>query len=375
MEREKETIEKTTAETAETNQTEKPKKKKKGWKIPLVILIVLLTPIIVAFVILYGRIATIASVEHVDQDFYKITYKQNYHLDKLIQADIDDEKKLYDFLSEEFFFGYPISSGNMDKYACSSFIAKASDGGYLAGRNFDYPGTEELLVYTDPDDGYASYSMTDLNVLGVGEPDGLDPLSLMGRAAMLAAPYLPLDGMNEKGLMVSILELDAGEIHQRTEKHDVMINIAMRLLLDRAENVEQALKLLESIDIQTINGHSHHLFICDKSGKSVVVEWKYAKMTVVDDQPCVTNFWLSNSNDKNGRLGYCDRYDKLADWIDTHSSTTYEEAMNLLSDVRQDNQYAVTEWSSVYHLNDFSVDVAVNMEYDKVYHFTTKDFN
>ncbi|MBQ1555784.1 MAG: linear amide C-N hydrolase [Clostridia bacterium] len=361
-------------QTVETNIKTTGKKKKTWLWVLLIVLGILLTPLMAGFIVLYGRIATVASVQYVGQDFYTIHFQQDYKLDKLMESDISDEYALYDFLSREMFFGYPLSSANADKYACSSFLVRTPDGSYAAGRNFDYPGTEELLVYTDPADGYASYSMTDLNVIGVGEPDGLEPQSLIGKIAMLASPYLPLDGMNEKGLMVSILELDAGEIHQRTEKHDVMINVAIRLLLDRAENVEEALELLEGIDIHTINGHSHHLFICDKSGRSVVVEWRNAQMKVVENQPIVTNFWLSTRQNKESYLGFCERYDTLADWIANHPTTTYEEAMTLLDAVQQDDAFAVTEWSAVYHLNDFAVDVAVNREFDKVYHFTIQDF-
>ena len=63
-----------------TNRTEKPKKKRKGLKILLIVLIVLLIPMIVVTVILYSRLATIASFEHVDQDLYKITIKQDYFM-------------------------------------------------------------------------------------------------------------------------------------------------------------------------------------------------------------------------------------------------------------------------------------------------------
>ncbi|MBN2335138.1 hypothetical protein JXL21_06220, partial [Candidatus Bathyarchaeota archaeon] len=84
---------------------------------------------------------------------------------------------------------------------CTVFYACGENGGPLMGRNFDFPSNPALLLYTDPPDGYASVSMVDLGYFGYSltslpEPDSLDSL--------LAAPYMPFDGMNEKGLVVGM---------------------------------------------------------------------------------------------------------------------------------------------------------------------------
>jgi hypothetical protein len=52
----------------------------------LIVLILLLTPIIAAVVVLYGRLATIASFEHVDQVFYRVTVKQDYFPDEVLET-------------------------------------------------------------------------------------------------------------------------------------------------------------------------------------------------------------------------------------------------------------------------------------------------
>lgn len=265
----------TTAST-ENEKSGKAKKSRKKWVL-LIILIVLLTPIIVAFVVLNSRIATIASAELVEQDLYKITIKQDYFLDDVLEADISDYNELIRFINHKMYFG------------CSSFLARTPEGKYIAGRNYDYPETGELVFYTNPSDGFASISMTEFGALGFNDLSDTTPDSLFGKSIMLMALYCTMDGVNEKGVMVSILQLTPGAAHPRTEKPDIGLFVAIRLILDRAESVDHAIEMLEKYDI-------------------------------------------------------------------------YEGS-----------EYP-TQWSAVYQLNDFSMDITIDRHYDKVYHFTADDF-
>lgn len=51
-----------------------------------------------------------------------------------------------------------------------------------------------------------------------------------------------------------------------------------------------------------------------------------------------------------------------------------EIQMNDLSISQPEGGYP-TQWSSVYYLNDFSMDITIDRNYDKVYRFTAEDFN
>ena len=46
-----------------------------------------------------------------------------------------------------------------------------------------------------------------------------------------------VDGMNEKGLTASLLDVDFGEEHMHTDNPDLTVTMAIRLLLDRAAAV------------------------------------------------------------------------------------------------------------------------------------------
>jgi len=52
--------------------------------------------------------------------------------------------------------------------------------------------------------------MTEQRAIGIGEQFGIPSDSFIGKASMLIVPYCTMDGVNEKGVMVSVLELTPG---------------------------------------------------------------------------------------------------------------------------------------------------------------------
>ena len=64
----------------------------------------------------------------------------------------------------------------------------------------------------------------------------------------------------------------------------------------------------------------------------------------------------------------------MIDWFSDHSTTTPEQAMNVLASISQSSGNYPTQWSAVYNLNPYSVDVTIDRQYDKVYHFAPEDF-
>lgn len=253
-----------------------------------------------------------------------------------------------------------------EKSHTATFKVNTPDGEVLVDGNFDYPETDTLMIYSAPKNGYASYSMADLEVMGIRPKHGsTDPDSLVGRFMMLAAPYVACDGVNEAGLGVSTLELEIGEIHQDTGKPSLYIYTAIRVILDRCATVDEALTLLGSYDIHSHAGVRQHLFIADRSGRSVVVEWLDDKM-YVNELDAVTNSVVTPG----------EHYDECADWrlpvitaglSENNGILMKEQARDLLGAVKNN-----TEWSCVYDLNDFSVDLYVDEDYSKAYHYGEK---
>ena len=96
----------------------------------------------------------------------------------------------------------------------------------------------------------------------------------------------------------------------------------------------------------------------------------------VVESPICTNFRMTTPGLRGQYECLCDRFDTLHGALDKKPQNTAADAMKLLEAVKQEYpQYGIfTEWSVVYSLTDFSVDYAVNMNYDKVYHLTPEDF-
>ncbi len=352
------------------SETKRKSKKRIIKIIALSLAAVLVVSIVSAGIVLYGRIAGVMSVKQVAEELYTMNFQQDYHLDKALSAGIKTKQDLMKFICDDMFFGYQMKSGPI-RYACSAFSTETSDGQKLVGRNLDFESIETLSLYTHPDGGYASIASADVSIGGIGKYAGVPFSSTEGKIALLASPYLCVDGMNEKGLSVSILDLDMGELHHDTEKPELFILVAVRLLLDRAANVDEAVGLLGKYDIHTGHGWTQHLFIADADGNSVVVEWekKTGKMNVVDSHAC-TNFALSSKYAQEHPRDMCERYNIITDWLGEKPQNSPQESMDLLKAA----SVSYTQWSCVFHLDDFTVDYAIDHDFDHIYTFRPEDY-
>jgi hypothetical protein len=184
---------------------------------------------------------------------------------------------------------------------------------------------------------------------------------------MVMTPYFVVDGMNEKGVGAGILQLTIEEPHQDNGKPDLLVFCAIRGILDYCASVDEALVLLESYDIHSDLGN-YHLFITDKSGRYVVVEWLDGEM-VVTEHPCCTNSVIApgefyDMGDPDSRKG------TIESCLGSDHVVTEEEAMEILDKVHNKR---MTEWSCVYNLEDFTVSICLDADYSKVYTFGVED--
>lgn len=83
-----------------------------------------------------------------------------------------------------------------------------------------------LLIHTAPDDGCESVSMVNLEHMGYGSENYPD--EFIARMALLFAPYCPVDGMNEKGVAIGVLQLDHKTTSRNNGKVDIITTTAIR---------------------------------------------------------------------------------------------------------------------------------------------------
>jgi len=334
----------------------------------LIILIILVAMILAALAILFTRIRTMSSIKRIGKTLYRVNYRANYKLDKLLQKGVNDVAKLTSFVSKHIFFGYPIKVKEQIS-GCSSFAATAPDGDLLAGRNFDYPKTSQLLVHTKPKKGYASYSMVCLAHLGISEEGGTSPESLMGKAMILASPFACVDGMNEKGLHVAVLELTTKPTAQNTGKTPIITTVSVRMLLDKCATTDEAVEMLSNYDMFSSAGSPYHFLITDATGNTVIIEWPDPDQTmVVLPQSYVTNFQLAEGNFK-GAGGGEERYKIIENALDKSQHTLSEDdVMKVLQAVRVEfNGNWGTIWSIVYNISEKSMKIRCNTDYENIY--------
>lgn len=325
--------------------------------------------IIILIISISGKIKAVSSITKIDDGLYKMTCKYDCKIDKLINADIDTVDEYINWIIKKNMYGIPLKI-DPDNFACAAFTATSPDGQQYFGRNYDYLETDTLVVYNEPKDGYASYGIADLAFYGINTENGIDADSSLAKLYMLSAPYICMDGLNEKGLGIGILQLNTPEIHQDNGKKDFMPIMAIRVILDTCASVDEAIEYLESYDYHSFLGDSFHLYITDKTGRSVVVEWDDDEIFIVEDSGC-TNDVLCEENDYYESDWKCNRYDIIkARLAEKNNVLNADEAMQLTDDAKQEN----TEWSCVYKLDDFTFDICLDGNYDKKYTFTRGDF-
>ena len=348
-----------------------------------------------------GKLEMIHSMKDLDGNgrLYEIDYNQDYMLDSVMQPGITEQTELFRHIASLLFDNLPAENAEV-KYGagCSAFAAQEAEGkGFLMGRNYDfrhftpdnksYLPTSAILVRTAPEGGKKSISMVDGLNLGFGQGfynDGKTDLSML-----MALPYAALDGINEDGFAIGVLALNEKQTNQQTGKQRIGTTVAIRMMLDKASTVREAIEMLKNYDMDMRgNGHSnYHFFMADATGDYAIVEYTFDKdrtepkvmevFTADDSLRCGTNFYVAPSmtgtTDGWGSSHGKDRYENLRKTLDEKKHVMKEdEAMQLLEKVSQpptEELTSQTQWSALYNLTEKTLRLTILREYAKEYNF------
>ena len=103
------------------------------------------------------------------------------------------------------------------------------------------------------------------------------------------------------------------------------------------------------------------------------MEWTDDETFIVEDTAC-TNDVMSN-NEFYDSEWQCKRYDTIKKWLaDKNGVLTADEAMTVTSDASKDTNGYSTEWSCVYNLDEFTLDICLDRDYETKHSFTREDF-
>jgi hypothetical protein len=176
-----------------------------------------------------------------------------------------------------------------------------------------------------------------------------------------------VDGMNEHGLAASSLKVPCRPGSGDSDKTAIVSNHVMRLALDYARDVDEALQLLGDYDV-AFPAVCVHFFLADASGRSVIIEYIDGEPVVIDNvEPwqVVTNFLVSEEQPQ-GNSSPCWRYNVAYQQLQqTGGTVTAPQAMSIAAAASVPD----TIWSAIYNLSDGGIDVVVGGNYDRVHHF------
>ena len=394
----------------------KPKRSVK--KILLTVLAVLVVLLVLAFAgvwaVWHNEISSVASIrmlrerndDHLDGAVYSMEVKGDFYLDDFVaQGGVSSDTELIQFITDNITHGVVNLNMTAPEIGCSSFTATAENGDALFARNYDFSKTNAMLVFTEANEGrHATISTVDLQFLGIDVDQ--DMTGLMDKVICLAAPYAPLDGINDAGVSCGIyMTYQGGEetvaTSQDTDKPDFTSTTLLRLILDYADSVEEAVEIASSYDLHDSANTSYHYMVADSTGKSAILEWtndsavdttdndgsQRTLKVVYNDQDSaigereaasnyqvVTNFVLQPgyydgvpAENKKG----ADRYARLYQELQATDGVVADEqaAMDILQAVGRrgwdnDDKNSCTVHSAVYNLTQKTVLWVTNENYD-----------
>lgn len=265
----------------------------------------------------------------------------------LEQGGASSDSEVVSFLTDRLMSdtGSLVFRGN--PFGCSTLSVQNAEGDFLFGRNFDWNACSAMIVQNQPENGYKSISTVNTDFISMS---GRRLSALPGQIQALVGLYAPLDGLNERGLAVSVnMIADSDTIEQNTDKPDITTTTAVRLLLDKAADVEEAIELLNRYDLHASYGYMVHFAIADRAGNSVVVEYVENDM-VVTDTPAVTNFYLAEGVKYGiGTAQSHERYEILMDRLADSKTMEMNDVRDALDSVSKKHfgEFESTEWSIV----------------------------
>ena len=293
---------------------------------------------------------------------------ETYFADFLDSGGANSDDKVVDFLVGKLKNNIVVDSIFNKIFGCSDFNVKSGDS-FLVGRNFDFTRCRAGIIKANPNNAYKSIGTVNIDFIGSvfdAVPDTYKPLILY---------YAVLDGMNEKGVSICVNMIeDNDSINQNKNKDNITTTTAVRLVLDKASDTDEAIELLSAYNMNSSKGWMCHFFISDSNGKSVVVEYVNNEMIVIENN-ILTNFYIANG-EKYG-IGSTEshrRYEIIETALREKSEMDIGDVFNLLSSVSKKNftTSATTEWSIVFDKKNLTYNICSREDFSNIYSYNVR---
>lgn len=333
---------------------------KKVKKILIIVLAILVFIVLVLLLLFKNELKTLKSLKKIDDyGMYSMVYSGDYGFDDFLKQGAKSDKDIEEFVTKRLLKGIPIKF-NVSDSGCTAFVAKNDEGDLIFARNFDFTYAPSMQLYTKPKNGYSSVSTVNLSFAGYSKDNVPSSGISFNNFLTLAAPYLPFDGMNEKGVTIALLAVPEVQIKNDDDKITLNTTTAIRLVLDKASTVDEAIDLLRKYNIYFSGDIYCHYLIADSTGRSVIVEYYDNDLQVVEthkEYQVASNFIAYNDLKIGEGYSEFDRYDSVVEMLEKNNNRlTSQQTVDLLNKI---GVYASDgtdklQWSVIYNLNDRS---------------------
>ena len=314
---------------------------------------------------------------------YDMRIDYPYDIDRVISRGIFDDESLSEAIVKEALPLLPAHIGT-SHFGCSAASFADGQGNVFMLRNYDYKDdTSALLVHCAPKRGYRSVGTVALNKIGA-----CNLHKAKKRLACLTAPFICLDGMNEKGVSIAVLTIDSEPVFQQTGKPVIVPTLAIRLVLDRAASTAEAVELMRGYDMLASAGRDYHYYISDAAGDGRVVEYDCdspSRELRAIPVRTVTNFYELYRDRARGprdeqvdesrkRYGHGkDRYERIEAVLSKDeaagrlSKLSAWEALEASSQLpHPGDATSNTQWSIVYNLRTRTAEMALRRDFSRI---------
>lgn len=337
----------------------------------IIILLVLLLVIILS--LFWNELRSLSSLKKIDDyGMYQMTYYGDYGFDDFLEIGATSDAEIEAFVTSRLLKGLPIDLG-VTGAGCTAFVTKNENGEILFGRNFDFLYAPSLQLFTKPKNGYASVSTVNLTFAGYSEdnlPNGFNFNSFL----TLAAPYLPFDGMNERGVAIALLAVPEAQPPYDVDNVTLNTTTSIRLVLDKAATTGEAIELLKKYNIYFSGDITCHYLISDANGHSVIVEYYDNAVQVVEtdkDYMIASNFIAYNDLNIGEGFTEFERYNKVLTAIENNFGILDKnKAIDLLAEIGvMSGETDKLQWSVLYNLTTGDGQIFANRKLDNITYF------
>ncbi len=308
-----------------------------------------------------------------DNNIFLLKYENDYALDMLLEKGVKSVGELASIMQKHFKANKNDIKMSTGDFACTTFNAHTEGGNHILARNFDFKEAPAIVVWTNPENGYKSIGVTETDVVLYGKkPDEKE-----NKNHLLIAPYACMDGMNEKGLAIAVVEIKVKPTKQETGKKPIITTVAIRAALDKCATVDEVIELFKRFDMHDSLFANYHYQVADASGKSAIIEYIDNEMVVIypeDKYQYLVNKYSTPGIPCEKAFGFTREKWLAEEFAETNHIMDEKRAMKILDRVKlfykHKRGYMITSlWSVIYNLEKKSCLFCANMEYDKQYTF------